>query len=58
MKIPFIAAVCITSLMSTFAQSSKVPTLPESKAQVFNYENGLTLIVEEDRSAPVASVQA
>ena len=58
MKIPLIAAVCITSLMSTFAQSSKVPTLPESKAQVFNYENGLTLIVEEDRSAPVASVQA
>jgi zinc protease len=33
-------------------------TVPESKAQVFSYENGLTLIVEEDRSAPVASVQA
>lgn len=58
MKSPLIAAICITSLMSTFAQSSKVPTLPESKAQVFNYENGLTLIVEEDHSAPVASVQA
>jgi zinc protease len=33
-------------------------TLPESRAQVFSFENGLTLIVEEDRSAPVASVQA
>ncbi len=34
------------------------PVLPESNAQVFTLENGLTLIVEEDRSAPVASVQA
>lgn len=36
----------------------ETPTLPDSKAQVFTLENGLTLIVEEDRSAPVASVQA
>ena len=35
-----------------------VPTLPDSRAQVFTLENGLTLIVEEDHSAPVASVQA
>jgi zinc protease len=34
-----------------------VPTLPDSRAQVFQFENGLTLIVEEDHSAPVASVQ-
>jgi zinc protease len=34
-----------------------VPTLPDSRAQVFSFENGLTLIVEEDNSAPVASVQ-
>jgi zinc protease len=34
------------------------PTLPDSRAQVFSFENGLTLIVEEDHSAPVASVQA
>ncbi|MFM8766067.1 MAG: insulinase family protein, partial [Spartobacteria bacterium] len=40
------------------AKTSESLTLPESKAQVFTYENGLTLIVEEDRSAPVASVQA
>lgn len=33
------------------------PTLPSSSAQVFTLENGLTLIVDEDRSAPVASVQ-
>jgi zinc protease len=33
------------------------PTLPDSRAQVFSFENGLTLIVEEDHSAPVASVQ-
>ena len=40
------------------AASSSTPALPESAAQVFTYDNGLTLIVEEDRSAPVASVQA
>ena len=40
------------------AEATKVPALPESRAEVFTYENGLTLIVEEDRSAPVASVQA
>jgi zinc protease len=42
----------------TQAKTSESLTLPESKAQVFSYDNGLTLIVEEDRSAPVASVQA
>ncbi|MDX2079164.1 MAG: pitrilysin family protein [Terrimicrobiaceae bacterium] len=40
------------------AKDSASPVLPESKARIFTYENGLTLIVEEDRSAPVASVQA
>ena len=38
--------------------SNDTPVLPESKAQVFTLENGLTIIVEEDRSASVASVQA
>jgi len=33
-------------------------TLPLSDAQVLTLPNGLTLIVEEDASAPVASVQA
>lgn len=35
-----------------------VPSLPKSQAKVFTLEDGLTLIVEEDHSAPVASVQA
>ncbi len=34
------------------------PVLPDNKAQSFTLPNGLTLIVEEDHSAPVASVQA
>lgn len=40
------------------AKPSSPPVLPSSRAEVFNFDNGLTLIVEEDRSAPVASVQA
>ena len=34
------------------------PVLPESTAKIFTLPNGLTIIVEEDHSAPVASVQA
>jgi zinc protease len=51
----------LATLAATTAQglcAAKAPSLPESKARVFTYENGLTLVVEEDRSAPVASVQA
>ena len=50
----------LATLAATTAQGLcvKAPTLPDSKARVFTYENGLTLIVDEDRSAPVASVQA
>lgn len=44
--------------MSSNGFCSKAPSLPDSKAKVFTYANGLTLIVQEDRSAPVASVQA
>ena len=53
-------AAALSSLMPTqsSAEPAKVPSLPESRAEVFTYDNGLTLIVEEDRSAPVASVQA
>ncbi len=40
------------------ASATQAPALPENKARVLAYENGLTLIVEEDHSAPVASVQA
>jgi len=49
------AALALTSLSLSAADG---PALPESGAQVFHFENGLTLIVQEDRSAPVASVQA
>jgi len=62
MKFRFSAAIlaAATFFMSdhTQAKSPENLKLPESKARVFSYENGLTLIVEEDRSAPVASVQA
>jgi len=34
------------------------PVLPASTAKIFTLKNGLTIIVEEDHSAPVASVQA
>lgn len=36
----------------------ETPVLPASHAQFFTLSNGLTLIVEEDHNAPVASVQA
>lgn len=44
--------------MPSIANQSTAPSLPESRAKVFTYDNGLTLIVEEDHAAPVASVQA
>lgn len=53
---------CLLSLiMISHAPAKDTPTapaLPDSKAQVFTLKNGLTIIVEEDHSAPVASVQA
>src|SRR5262249_61139545 len=39
-------------------EKSEVITFPPSSARKFVLPNGLTLIVHEDRSAPVASVQA
>ena len=50
----------LATLAATTANSlcAKAPSLPDSTARVFTYDNGLTLIVQEDRSAPVASVQA
>lgn len=40
------------------AASATVPSLPETTARVFTLPNGLTIIIDEDHSAPVASVQA
>lgn len=51
-----LATLAATSLLASTEKSP--PSLPDSKAQVFTFENGLSLIVQEDRSAPVASVQA
>ena len=61
MKIPtFFMATALAALsVSAFGKEPATPPgLPESKAKIFTYENGLTLIVEEDHSSPVASVQA
>ena len=43
---------------ATNGEQSDVITFPPSSAQKFVLPDGLTLIVQEDRSAPVASVQA
>lgn len=56
MKVILMLATLAATSVPGFSADS--PSLPESRAKVFNYDNGLTLIVEEDRSAPVASVQA
>ncbi len=53
-------AVIVTPAFTKTAPAvtpSASPTLPSNAAQVFTLDNGLTLIVEEDHSAPVASVQ-
>lgn len=45
-------------LQSTTASSSPALTFPANSARKWVLPNGLTVIVQEDRSAPVASVQA
>ncbi len=59
---PYLALVFSLMMIShSPAKSPSVPatpTLPENRAEVFTLSNGLTLIVNEDHSAPVASVQA
>src|SRR5437588_12090989 len=46
------------NLKAAPADSSPVITFPPSSAQKWVLPNGLTIIVQEDHSAPVASVQA
>ncbi len=46
------------NLKSATTEDSSVLTFPPSTAQKWVLENGLTIIVQEDHSAPVASVQA
>ncbi len=52
--------MAITFLTPSHAETStKTPvTLPETPTRLHVYDNGLTVIVREDHSAPVASVQA
>src|SRR5881628_3816792 len=45
-------------LKHTINEESAVVSFPPSTAQKWILSNGLTIIVQEDRSAPVASVQA
>src|SRR4029450_2759450 len=46
------------NLKAARVDDSSVITFPPSSAQKWILPNGLTIIVQEDRSAPVASVQA
>src|SRR4029434_6955847 len=46
------------NLKTTATMASPVITFPRNTAQRWTLANGLTVIVQEDRSAPVASVQA
>ena len=48
----------MVNLKAAPTESSAVITFPPSSAHKWILPNGLTIIVQEDRSAPVASVQA
>ena len=60
MKLLVFFCMALTTIAHAPAKDARPdsPTLPESRARVFTMKNGLTIIIEEDRSAPVASVQA
>ena len=47
-----------TQLAPSVAQTTETPASLSINPQVFTFPNGLTLIVEENKGAPVASVQA
>src|SRR5262249_24189846 len=48
----------MVNLKAATAEPSPVIAFPPSSARKWVLPNGLTIIVQEDRSAPVASVQA
>ena len=50
--------VCFSSVLPTELHAGRLEDFELKKTQVFRFENGLTLLVREDRSAPVVSVQA
>src|SRR4051794_19811917 len=53
-----LAMLRTTNLKAAGQEESAAVTFPPSAAQKWVLPNGLTIIVQEDRSAPVASVQA
>src|SRR5436190_12188639 len=61
-SIPFALVVATmfisANLKAASVEDSSVITFPSSSAQKWVLPNGLTIIVQEDHSAPVASVQA
>src|SRR2546423_12601197 len=59
-RVALISAIVFSmvNLKAAAVDESSVITFPPSSAQKWVLPDGLTLIVQEDRSAPVASVQA
>ncbi len=56
--LPAALLLCMGNLKAAPAERSGVIAFPPSTAQKWILPNGLTMIVQEDHSAPVASVQA
>src|SRR5205809_3184694 len=56
--LPAALLLCMGNLKAAPAERSGVIAFPPSTAQKWVLPNGLTIVVQEDRSAPVASVQA
>ncbi|MEO8206688.1 MAG: pitrilysin family protein [Chthoniobacterales bacterium] len=55
----FVIGLTLATALSAAPPTGSIPeAFPKTKAQVRTFKNGLTVIVEEDHSAPVASVQA
>ena len=50
--------IASAQLQATTASNSPAITFPPNSAHKWVLPNGLTVIVQEDHSAPVASVQA
>src|SRR6267143_59299 len=56
--LPAALLLCMGNLKAAPAERSGVIAFPPSTAQKWILPNGLTIVVQEDHSAPVASVQA
>ena len=51
----FIQALAINSLFILSAQTSSLDNLPEIKYESFKLDNGLTVIVHEDKKVPMVA---